>query len=158
MKRVLIVASILLLILSSATVILNYQGFFDKSTLFLSENGALQVNFKIVRKDQEVIDQFSSNLGVSKDWMSGISLRLDPKTLEFLKKFPQKLTLNFTPKEVDFSSHGVSLLSSSITPQSFEMASGSAKLSVKVSGEKDYNISLSKPADLLKYATSSGRR
>lgn len=150
---------IAVLLLSLALFLyLNYQTR-QKSQAQLSFNdSSVNASFQINSKDQQNMQQFSNNLGVSTDWTRGITLKFDQDTVNFLSKvLPKKLSLSFAPKEVDFNNQGLSLLNSSLPAQSYRLATGSANLNLKRVSNESFTLDMIDPAPLLRYATSSGK-
>ncbi len=122
------------------------------------DNQAVRINFKIKPEDMEVASVFSTNLGVDDSWMEGMSFNLNPATLDLLRSsLPKHVLLRFSPKQVSLENKGGLSLRSSLTNREYKLASGSGSLNAIAGGDRDYQIAITDPAPLLRFASSSGQ-
>lgn len=130
-----------------------------KSTAEISISGEkLVIKFNILDKDKKAVSDFSSNLNVRDNWIEGISLSLDKKSLDGLAPIlPAKVNLKFTSKRADFISSDLPSLRTSAGSTKYEFSTGSAGLKLNMRGEQDYGLEINKPEQLLNYATMSGQ-
>lgn len=122
------------------------------------ERENVQIKFKVASGDQSLIKQFSSNLGVSEEYLSGISFEVDENTKANLEQFlPINVNLDISPKRMGFFTPGIKGLESSLIKDKLEFATGSSKLDLKVRGDKEIELEIQDPEPMLKYATNSGQ-
>lgn len=130
----------------------------EKSYANLSfENDKINLKFEIADLDKEAAARFSKQMGVSSDWMEGISLGLDEKTVDLLKgNLPERIDLKFEDDGMSFSSLTSPLLKSSLTGRNYEISTGSGSLSLKASSDRDYDINIIEPVAVLNFLSKSG--
>lgn len=122
------------------------------------QNDQLKIDFQIIDEDFQKAANFSNNLGISSDWLLGVSLTLDQRSLFALKQvLPLNPNLNFSDNSLNFSSTKNSDLNSSLPVQNYEISTGSAKLTLSVRGSNDYNLEVIQPDLIVKFATISGQ-
>lgn len=131
----------------------------EKSYASLSfEKEKVNLSFNVVDSDKQSAIRFSKQLGISNDWMEGISLGLDERTVNLLRgNLPEKINLSFEEDGISFSSPTAPLLKSSLTGKNYEISTASGSLSLKASSERDYDIKIIEPFAVLNYLSKSGK-
>lgn len=131
----------------------------EKSYARLSyEGNTINLNFDITPADLEKALRLSKKLNIKDDWMEGISLTLDPKTVNLLKgNLPEKITLVFEDEGISFSSPSSPLLKSSLSGRNYQIATTSGSLTLNASSERDYDLKIVEPLAVLTYADASGK-
>lgn len=155
-NAVLSVVVLLVILLTASFILAANLKILPKSGVDLSINdGSLSAKFNINQSDKGRFEAFLYNLGVSS--VNQISLKLNQSALSALSQdLPTTLTLNISDKDIKFKNQTFTLLKGAIA-QNFEIASGSGKLSITKSGDYDYSIFITDPAEVLESATSSAQ-
>lgn len=138
-----------------------YQGgvFTEKSSAKLwTENNSLKLSFALTKEDQSKMKQFNNNLGVGDDYLEGISLELDPESIQKLSEFlPVNIVLTIEPKKVTFGSSILPTFASSLIKETKEFSTGEGKLKFIKSSDSEFQLVLENPDPLVQYATASGQ-
>lgn len=117
----------------------------------------LQLRFVIDEKDQGKAEVLSDKLGVTNEWMKGISLAVDEETLNKLAEhLPLRSSITFKDSSILLTGSAFSLLQSGLPKEGVELATRSGRMQV-VRENNNYGIKIEKPADLLVDATESGK-
>ncbi|MBI3485873.1 hypothetical protein HY025_02905 [Candidatus Daviesbacteria bacterium] len=130
----------------------------QKSTadIFIQGNH-LKINFKVKDSGQAKLNSLINNLGVSNDFLNGISLELDSASLAKLSKsLPTQVKLQINDKQISFQGSNTSLLSTGLPNQSFHFASASSSINLKFVSDENYDLEIIDPEPLAVFATSSG--
>lgn len=121
------------------------------------EGNFLKINFKIKDSDQAKLNSLIANLGVSNDFLNGISLELDQSSLAKLSKnLPTQVKLQITEKSLSFQGSNSSLLNTSLPSKSIHYATGASDINLNFRNDENYNLEITDPAVLAYNATSSG--
>lgn len=134
----------------------------SKAEIFLEEN-ILKINFKIAKEDEQNSRQISKKLDVTNQWISGMSMVLDDKTAKIVsdsltgptKEDPLILNLQFKPESIEFSTNEKAVLKSILPETSYTLSTDSARISYKFRSDKDFELSIDKPLEIINYATAS---
>lgn len=131
----------------------------EKSTArVFSESGDLKIQFKIVSADEKNLQIFNQKLGVSRDYIDGISLDLDAASMKKIEQFlPIDLNLVITPESISYKSGIVPGFASSLVTETKEFATDSAKLKLSQYSAAEFKLEIVDPEPLIKYATTSGQ-
>lgn len=123
-----------------------------------TQNNNLKIDFNLTNSDKDKAIAFSNNLGVSSDFLEGLTLTLDPNSLDQIKSnLPLEVNLEFNDKSLNLTNFSNVNLNSSIPTQNYEIATGSGRLTFKTRGSKDYDLTILDPDEVVNYATSSGK-
>jgi hypothetical protein len=160
---------ILIALLILSAVIIRYKSFFlgyleefnlipTLSTATLSqEHQKLVLKFDLTDAEKKDAESFSKALNVSPKWLEGITLELDPSSVEKLNiALPLKVNVDFSQNNLNLSSKNNKLLSSSLPKNEYHFATESGKLGFKVLSDREFDLEIIDPAPLALYATSSG--
>ncbi len=160
---------ILIAILVIAAFVIRYKIFFlsylenlnlipTLSTATLSEEQQkLVLKFNLTEKEKKDAEDFSNKLNVSPLWLDGITLQLDPSSLEKLNiALPLKVNVDFSEGDFKFSSTKNKMLSSSLPKNEYSFATSSGKLNFKVISDQEFDLEIIDPSPLALYATTSG--
>lgn len=122
------------------------------------DNGRLTFKFKIVKKDELNTGQFAQNLGIKNSVFENFSLELDKNSLDKIGPIlPVKVDLDITPKRIWFSNTGLNPLKSGLSKTTYNFATRSGKLDLKVNSPQDFDMQIIDPKVILEDATSSGK-
>lgn len=123
-----------------------------------TQGDQLKIDFAITKSDNEKMSNFSDNLGVSKAWLEGISLKMDLWSIDKLKQFlPVGVNLSISDKQLSFNSFFLPGLNSSMPIQNYQISSGSSKLMLNARNSSDFDLVVTDPNSIAQYATSSGK-
>lgn len=131
----------------------------QKSTAKVWVDGqSLKLQFDVVDRDKPMLEQFNQNLGTNDDYLKGISVDLDPQTIQFLQQFtPITLTLKITDHQIGFKSSEIPGFASSFIKDEKQFATESGNLDLKISSNDEFQLNIQDPEPLVKYATHSGQ-
>lgn len=131
----------------------------DKSYASLAyEGNTIKLNFDIAPEDVEKATKFSKKLDIRDDWMEGMSLTLDQKTVNLLRdSLPEKVALEFEDQGVSFSSQSSPKLKSSLSEKNYQLATTSGSLTLNASSQRDYDLKIVEPLAVLEYADAQGK-
>lgn len=125
---------------------------------FTYEEDTINLRFDIAPMDLEQASNLSKKLDIKDDWMSGISLTLDQRSVNLLKDtFPERVALNFEDDGIRFSSPSSPKLKSSFSGSDYQIATVSGSLTLNVQSSRDYNLKIVEPWAVLKYADAQGK-
>lgn len=133
--------------------------FAEKSSIKLwTENTALKLEFSLTKEDKQKMQVFNKNLGIGNDYLQGISLELDPESIQKLSEFlPVNVALTIEPKRISFASSILPTFASSLIKENKEFATEGGKLKFSKSSDSEFQLVMEDPRPLLKYATESGQ-
>lgn len=131
----------------------------QKSIAYLQlKDNDLEISFQIEDADKEKLDRLITDFKIGENWQKGIVLSLDSQSKQFLTELlPVKLDLTFSDGSMNFTTPAIFTLNSSLSGEKYEYATGSGKLTLDKKSERDFNIKIYSPGDLLKGATESGK-
>lgn len=131
----------------------------DRSYVKLTyEGNTINLSFDIAPEDVEEAAKFSKRLGIKDDWMEGISLTLDQKTVNLLRdNLPEKVALDFEDQGAGFSSQSSPKLKSSLLGKNYQLATATGSLTLNASSERDYDLKIVEPLAVLEYADAQGK-
>ena len=138
---------------------LEKRGVLESSTadVFI-EDGYLRFTFKIDNNDKLKVIEFNRRLGVGGDYLDGVSIKLDPDSLNRLQPMlPVHVKLDFDDSKVSFSSQASNLLSPGFSGQNYNIATGSGKLGFQAKDAQNFELQIQDPEPVLQYATGSGQ-
>lgn len=166
--KLIILAIISLIVLLSLVIVvffvvnsnlLDRLGFFEKSTMNLSfEKERVNIKFNFIETDRAKATEFSKKINTSTNWMEGMTFELDPDTVMFLQKnVPNKVFITFSESGIEFRSESVPLLKSALPDKKYTFSTGSAVLNLNAASQKDYDLQITNPKNILQYASDSGK-
>lgn len=131
----------------------------QSSAEILVEGSELKLKFDIKELDQPKARNFLQKLGVQETLLEGVSLELDPRSLEFLRlSTPAQVNLAFGQDSLTWQSKNLAnSLQSSLPKNDFNFATGSARINLKVLNSQSYKIEIKDPKPLVDYASVSGK-
>ena len=164
---------ILVVVLGLLTLFLLVKFWQQEAVVFLSQittsstaqvelqNERVVVSFNISEADLGKADSLSNHLGVGKEWMQGVSIKLDAASTDSIKPFlPLRVALKFTDQGVDFESDRLEYLRdylAQITKRNNVEQISPLGESFKWTKTGDfYNIEIQNPAEVLHQATATG--
>lgn len=118
----------------------------------------LALNFDLVDEDKPGLAGFVNNLYGKNMEVRSLSVGLDEKLVGILAPvLPVNLNLKISGNSLEFKSQVVPSLQNALIKNDFEFATGSGTILVKYTDNTKYQVKINDPADLLNYATASGK-
>lgn len=118
----------------------------------------IQAEFEIAPFDRDNLENFSRRLGVSDEFVKGVSLDIDEETAEKLEAFlPAEASMRVLPDRVEFSGNGREASEISIDDETLQSAALGGALKVEELGGGNFRIEIDNPKQVLSEATASGK-
>lgn len=138
---------------------IHFQPWKKSSQVYVSvDDNRITLKFKVIKDEAEKVAIFAQNLGVSQNFLQGISFEIDEATRAKLQQFtPATLNLDMSDRRLGFSTPNLKGLESSLIKDKLNFATSSANISIKVAGDREFKALINDPEPLLKYATQSGQ-
>ncbi len=122
------------------------------------EDGSLKISFQITADDRKVLQTFNQKIGLKDEYLDGIAVKLDAVTTQKLQDFlPVQLVLQIDSDSIRFQSGLVTGFASSLVSETKEFATESGKLKYVQYSPTEFQLKITEPYPLIKYATSSGQ-
>ncbi len=146
-----------LTILISAVVLISaYQAKKSKVDIFL-EGNLIKMVFDLTESDKKTAIGLSNKLGISADWISGLSFRLEDQSLgRVAKVLPLSSEIVVTDKVIRLL-NGYKLLTSGSSKAVTTFATGEGRLNLKYGSDQNFDLEVINPEELVAYATQSGQ-
>ncbi len=101
---------------------------------------------------------FNQKIGLKDEYLDGIAVKLDAVTAQKLQDFlPLHLVLQIDSDSIRFQSGLVTGFASSLVSETKEFATESGKLKYVQYSPTEFQLKITEPYPLIKYATSSGQ-
>lgn len=118
----------------------------------------LNLNFDLIPEDKAKFALFVKNWFGADQEVKTLSFGIDENMEAMLSQnLPVNLKLRVSEKSLEFNSDVVAGLQNPLIKSDIEFATGSAELKGQVTDSSKYQIRIDNPADLLNYATASGK-